>query len=64
MDKRYLRKGGEEVLGRLTVALVRAPDGEPRYFISQVEPVDDMRSVDAPAATPRSGGRRPARTPR
>jgi PAS domain S-box-containing protein len=66
MVKRYLRKGGEEVAGRLTVALVRAPDGEPRYFISQVEPVSDTRNVvPTPAnrtATEDAG--RPSLTPR
>ena len=45
MVKRYLRKDREEVVGRLTRALVRAPDGEPRYFISQVEPVSDKRKA-------------------
>jgi PAS domain S-box-containing protein len=45
MVKRYVRKDDEEVAGRLTVALVRAPDGEPRYFISQVEPVSDKRGA-------------------
>ena len=37
MEKRYVRKSGEIVIGRLSVALVRAPDGEPAYFISQLE---------------------------
>src|SRR5438309_6909774 len=35
MEKRYLRKDGQTVVGRLNVALVRSPRGEPRYFISQ-----------------------------
>src|SRR5262249_20108935 len=39
MVKRYVRKDGKEVVGRLTRALIRGPEGEPRYFISEVEPV-------------------------
>jgi PAS domain S-box-containing protein len=42
IEKRYLRKDGKVVFGRLNAALVRAPDGEPRYFISQLEDVTDL----------------------
>lgn len=55
--KRYIRKDGGEVVGRLTRALVRAPDGEPRYFISQVEPVNDRRNGSPPINSD-AGGRR------
>lgn len=66
MVKRYIRKDGEEAAGRLTRALVRAPDGEPRYFISQVEPMTDSRKA---LPTPGNGAAagevgRPTLTPR
>jgi PAS domain S-box-containing protein len=50
MEKRYLRKDGETVLGRLNVGLVRTPEGEPRYFISQVEDITPQPEA-TPAAT-------------
>lgn len=52
MEKRYLRKNGEAVLGRLTVALVRAPDGEPRYFISQLEDLSGLRRLRPAVSAP------------
>ena len=36
MRKRYLHAGGGVVWGDLSVALVRAPDGTPLHFISQI----------------------------
>jgi DNA-binding NarL/FixJ family response regulator len=38
------------VLGRLNVALVRSPEGEPRYFISQLEDITPRRLRSDPAA--------------
>jgi PAS domain S-box-containing protein len=49
MEKRYLRKDGRTVAGRLNVALVRSPKGEPRYFISQLQDLTPVRAA-APAA--------------
>jgi PAS domain S-box-containing protein len=48
MDKRYIHKDGREVSVRLTVALVREPDGRPRHFIAQVQ--DQTARVAAQAA--------------
>ena len=56
MVKRYVRKDGAEVVARLTVALVRAPDGEPRYFISQVEPVSGEKGALRPVETGAAAG--------
>jgi PAS domain S-box-containing protein len=42
MEKRYLRKDGKVVFGRLSVAIVRAAAGEPRYFISQLEDITEL----------------------
>jgi PAS domain S-box-containing protein len=49
MEKRYLRKDGHAVVGRLSVALVRSPNGEPCYFISQLEDITHRRAA-TPAA--------------
>ncbi|WP_420130119.1 PAS domain S-box protein [Longimicrobium sp.] len=43
--KRYLRRGGGVVWGRLSVALVRAPDGQPRYAIQMVENVTERHEA-------------------
>jgi PAS domain S-box-containing protein len=39
LSKRYLRKDGSVVWAEVGVALVRAPDGSPRYFITDVQDV-------------------------
>jgi two-component system cell cycle sensor histidine kinase/response regulator CckA len=39
--KRYLRRGGGIVWGRLSVALVRSTDGQPRYAIQMVENITE-----------------------
>ena len=44
MEKRYLRADGDLVWVQLSVTLVRHDDGEPAYFISQIEDVTDRRS--------------------
>jgi PAS domain S-box-containing protein len=41
MEKRYIRKNGTVVWALLTVALVRTKLGEPDYFISVVEDIDE-----------------------
>ncbi len=43
MDKRYLGKGGNIVWGRLSVSLVRAENGEPLHFVSQIQDVTAQR---------------------
>jgi PAS domain S-box-containing protein len=45
MEKRYIRKDGQTVVGRLNVSLVRSSAGEPRYFISQLEDITSSRPV-------------------
>ncbi|MBW3559545.1 MAG: PAS domain S-box protein [Proteobacteria bacterium] len=37
LDKRYIRKDGQVVWVHSSVSLVRAPDGQPRHFIAQVQ---------------------------
>jgi PAS domain S-box-containing protein len=39
MEKRYVRKSGEDIWCNLTVSLVRKRDGRPDYFISVIEDI-------------------------
>jgi two-component system cell cycle sensor histidine kinase/response regulator CckA len=45
ITKRFLHRDGLVVWGRLSVALVRAPDGQPRYAIQMVENVTERREA-------------------
>ena len=47
MDKRYQHSDGSTVWTRLTVSLVRTPAGEPRYFVSQIEDISEVRAAQA-----------------
>jgi PAS domain S-box-containing protein len=50
MQKRYFRKDGSLVWINLTVALVRTPQGRPKYFISVVEDITGRRRAEAASA--------------
>ena len=54
LEKRYLRKNGEAVWIRLTVALVRGPEREPLYFISIINDIDEHRRAERALAQTRS----------
>ena len=43
MDKRYRGKSGNTVWGRLSVSLVRAENGAPLHFVSQIQDVTAQR---------------------
>ena len=47
MEKRYVRKDGSLLWGRLSVSVVRADDGTPLYFVKQVEDVTEVRKARA-----------------
>ncbi len=47
VEKRYLRKDGGIVLGRVGVSTARADDGSLLYFVAQVEDVNELRRVQA-----------------
>ena len=47
IEKRYLRSDGEEVWAKLTVSLVRDGRGNPDYFISVVEDIDEKKRIQA-----------------
>lgn len=43
MEKRYYHKSGRVVWVQLNVSLVRDPDGQPLYFISQIQDISERR---------------------
>ncbi len=45
-EKRYIRKDGSLVWVEITVSLVRAPSGEPSYFISVTEDISRRRQAE------------------
>lgn len=50
MEKRYLRKDGTVIWGLLTVSLVRAEDGTPQHFVSQVQDITARKQAEAALA--------------
>jgi diguanylate cyclase (GGDEF)-like protein/PAS domain S-box-containing protein len=46
IEKRYLRPDGKPVWIMLSVSLVRRPDGEPLYFVSQIEGIGDRKRAE------------------
>lgn len=47
LEKRYVRKDSSLVWILLTVALVRDDAGQPRYFISAVQDIDEIKRLEA-----------------
>ncbi len=47
MEKMYLHKDGHTIWGKLTVTLVRNEQGEPQYFISVVEDIDEKKRFES-----------------
>ncbi|MEH1814236.1 MAG: PAS domain S-box protein [Nostoc sp.] len=45
MEKRYFRKDNSLVWVNLTVSLMREPNGEPKYFISVVEDINERKAA-------------------
>lgn len=46
LDKRYVRKDGALVWGRLAVSMVRSPDGAPTHFIAQIQDQTDQHRAE------------------
>src|SRR5215217_3606693 len=46
-EKRYFRKDGSIVWINLTVSLAREPSGEPKYFISVIQDINQRKRVEA-----------------
>ncbi len=53
IDKRYLCADGSALWTLLSVSLVRDSDGEPRYFISQIQDISERRRIEAANARAR-----------
>ncbi|MEO5957559.1 MAG: PAS domain S-box protein [Opitutaceae bacterium] len=47
MEKRYFHREGQVVWIRLTASLVRAPNGAPLHFVSQIEDVTARKKLEA-----------------
>jgi PAS domain S-box-containing protein len=46
MEKRYLRKDGSTVWGRLSISCVRGHDGSVEYFVRVVQDISDRKRVE------------------
>ena len=46
MEKRYTHKSGRIVWALLTVSLVKQANGEPRFFISQIQDITERKQVE------------------
>jgi PAS domain S-box-containing protein len=46
MEKRYIRRDGQIVWGRLTVSLIRTIDGAPRFAVGMVEDVTERNRFE------------------
>ena len=47
IEKKYIHAKGHHVWAKLTVSLVRDENGEPDYFISVVEDIDDKKRIES-----------------
>jgi len=47
IEKKYIHAKGHHVWAKLTVSLVRDESGEPDYFISVVEDIDDKKRIES-----------------
>jgi PAS domain S-box-containing protein len=46
LEKRYIHKSGRTVWALLSVALVRHSNGQPNYFVSQIQDTTEQREVE------------------
>jgi diguanylate cyclase (GGDEF)-like protein/PAS domain S-box-containing protein len=46
MEKRYIHKDGHTIWAQLNVGLIRGPDGQPRYFVSQIHDITERRRLE------------------
>ena len=47
MQKRYLRKDGQQIWGQLTVSLLHDAEGRPTHFIGMVEDITEQQRAEA-----------------
>lgn len=58
MEKRYIRKDGQTIWVHLAVAILRAENREPLYFISQLQDVSDRKRAEEELVTARDEAKR------
>jgi PAS domain S-box-containing protein len=46
LEKRYIRKDGETVWGRLTVSLIKDAEGSPQYTVGMVEDITEHKKTE------------------
>jgi two-component system cell cycle sensor histidine kinase/response regulator CckA len=46
IDKRYVHSGGRPIWIRLSVSLVRTPEGEPGYFVTAIQDIGALKQTD------------------
>ncbi|KAB0666573.1 PAS domain S-box protein [Oryzomonas japonica] len=46
VEKRYITKGRELVWGQLTASVLKGDEGDPEYFIVQIEDISDRKRVE------------------
>ncbi|KAA1427390.1 diguanylate cyclase domain-containing protein [Nocardioides antri] len=47
LEKRYIRRDGTPLIGRLAVSVVRDDNGQPAYFVSQIEDITEFHAARA-----------------
>lgn len=47
VEKRFYRRSGEEIIGNLTLSLVRDADGEPAYQVAMLEDVTERHALQS-----------------
>ena len=57
IEKRYIRKNGEIIWAHLAVAVLRAENGEPLYFISQIQDITAQKQAEAELVAARDAAR-------
>ena len=45
-EKRYIRKDGSVIEGRVLVSAIRGPDGKPRLFVAELEDITERRQAE------------------
>jgi PAS domain S-box-containing protein len=58
MEKRYIRKDGEIIWAHLAVAVLRAENGEPLYFISQIQDITAQKQAESELIAARDAAKR------
>lgn len=58
MEKRYFRRDGEIIWAHLAVAILRTDNGEPLYFVSQMQDITEQKRTAAELVAARDAAKR------